>query len=624
MTIKKYITLALTTLMFAGCVNDEYNNSSVENRLPLAFETSLTGSRPVTRAIGGQFEANDELLCYVRHIYSSDLSTDKDYQEVTAYKKLVTINKDGEPTVKQYWDDYSDSDSPENDLRTDNHALQSYYGYCYNGGTPSPALDEATGVLGWTTAADQTTNGTMKANDLLWSKAQDPVSYAHAKENRSGLSIPYTHAMSKFTIVVVADEGFESDDLKTTSVTLDGMKRSGTFTAPTASVEATGTTTVKMYANTASTTTDSKPCRAYEAVVVPTTELSLNKHLATISNVGSNNYEVYLTDKILSDWATGIDKGVSMSGVNYKLTITLNKQVINIVATLANWTDISATGTGEINFDADVTSIDKSNNAALKDGDSFSLWMTEDLRNLGSIATTSSFNGTKFENKPAIYWPNGSDKFYFRALAQNTETKTLDAVTTNDMTQGTDLLWGTTAAHTGTEADNTTTHDYTEGAAINPRTGNVPMLFKHTMSNVVINLTTSDDDSKVILTDATVTLTNLTTSGKVDIATGVVTPGSTLAAKAVDGATVFNNLIMVPQTITDDARLIITTDGTTYSLQLNKCVDTDDNDVLIKNWTSGNKYTYTITLKKEEVAFRALVQDWTPNTGSGNATLDWD
>ena len=138
------------------------------------------------------------------------------------------------------------------------------------------------------------------------------------------------------------------------------------------------------------------------------------------------------------------------------------------------------------------------------------------------------------------------------------------------------------------------------------------------MSNVVVSLATSSDASAVDLTGAKITLTNLIKDGIIDIATGDITLGSTMA-----DITATDETIMVPQTISDNTRLIITlTDGTTYSLQLNKC--TDATDAAVTEWTSGNKYTYTITLKKEEIKFRALVQDWKDNTGSGNATLDWD
>ena len=242
---------------------------------------------------------------------------------------------------------------------------------------------------------------------------------------------------------------------------------------------------------------------------------------------------------------------------------------------------------------------------------------------MGAIATTAQFNGTKFVNTPAIYWPNGSDSYYFRALAQKTALKTLDAVATNAVSQGTDLLWGTTSAHVGTEENGTTTHNYAAGAAINPRTGDVPLTFSHVMSNVVINLETSSDASAVDLTGAKVSLTNLYNDGTVNIATGVVTDGTSRAARPVDEVTAFDNLIMVPQQLTDNSRLIVElADGTTYSLQLNECVD--GSSYPVSEWESGERYTYTVSVRKEKIQFRALINDWVDRTGSGNATLDWD
>lgn len=620
MTINKYIILALSILTFAGCSSDD-DFSQEQSRLPLTFEASLSGSRSVTRAVGGSFDTGDKLLCYVRHIYSTDLSTDKNYLEVDPYKKLVTII-DGEPTEKLYWDDFSDNNSDGHYLRTANHALQSFYGYCYNGGEPTTALVNATGVLGWTTDNDQTTDGDMKKNDLLWSPAQNPVTYVHAKENREGLSIPYTHAMSKFTIVVVADEGFEADDLNNATVTLKDMNKVGTFTAPTSTVEATGTTDVQMYAN-AVTTTEGKTSRAYEAVSVPLVSLTTDKLLATINNVDGNNYEVYLTDAILTAWTDGIKENKSQSGINYKLTITLNKQTIAVVATLADWTDVSATGTGEINFTADVKSIDK-DNAGLTDGDTFTLWKMSALTKEAfaeAKKTIATYSGSAFTYDKKLYWDKASDDSYFRALAKK-ETK-LTAVEDTTLAQGTDLLWGTTAEHTGIEA-NGTEHKYEEGVAINPRTGAVPLIFKHVMSKVVVNLETTDDASQVVTAGATVTMTNVIDNGTLNIFTGNVKFGgskSDVVVKNKDNT--ITEAIMVPQEINDKAKIVITlADGTTYSLLLNTCEDKDGKAV--KDWYSGNLYEYAITLKKEEIQFRVMVKDWERNTGSGNATLDWD
>ena len=80
---------------------------------------------------------------------------------------------------------------------------------------------------------------------------------------------------------------------------------------------------------------------------------------------------------------------------------------------------------------------------------------------------------------------------------------------------------------------------------------------------------------------------------------------------------------MIPQQIANESRMIVKlADGTTYSLRLNQC--TDGTDAAVTGWESGNRYTYTISFKKEQIGFRVLVQDWTENTGSGNAMLDWD
>lgn len=602
-------------MIMAGCSNDGNGLEPELGSLPLRLEPSLSGNVPVTKATGSQFEATDELLCYVRHV-------DSNSAEYAINAKLVTLI-DGVTTEPIYWDDFSNSANEGTDLRTAGHGLHTFYGYCYNGGTPDMPLTEATGVLGWNTQADQSAQGVMKKCDLLWSASQTMVEYNHARDDHGTLAVPFTHAMSKFTIVLVADEGFSAGALDNTSVTLSGMNVNGIFTAPDATVDVNGTTTVKMYAGEPSVSAGN-PSRAYEAVSVPKVALASGNLLATVKDVEGNDYRVVLSDDMIAGWAAGIDDdGKSKSGYNYKLTVTLSKQAVNIVATLADWTDVSASGIGEINFTADVKTIDKSNDAGITNGSSFSLWMTKDLDNVGSIATTAVFDGSGFVNTPAIYWPNGTDSYYFRALAQNTDVKTLDAVTSTAVSQGTDLVWGTTSAHTGTESDGVTTHDYPAGAAINPRTGDVPLSFCHVMSCVAIYLETGSDASAVDLDGAKVTLTSLYTEGTVDIATGTVTSKGSKAVNAVDESTTFGKLFMIPQQIANESRMIVKlADGTTYSLRLNQC--TDGTDAAVTGWESGNRYTYTISLKKEQIGFRVLVQDWTENTGSGNAMLDWD
>lgn len=611
MIIRRYFILSLSALMLAGCAGDEEvnNSSSTDERLPLRLEATLSGNRPVTRAEGSKFETGDVLYSYVQHVYKDgeDYKKAPDIQASLVEFKNPTVDEvDGNtynltPGTALYWDDFSkSSDDGASDLRKDNHGLRSYYGYCLNGiDIKNVALTESTGVLTWSASTNQSADG-IKTSDLLWSNTQAPVEYKHAVLERGKLTVPYTHAMSKFTVVVVAGDGFKADDLTGASVTLHDMQTKGTFTAPSAEVSATKTDNVTMYGTKRA---DDANQRAFEAVVLPTSSLAKDKHLATITMAG-NTYKVNITDAMLTSWADGIKNEASKSGVNYLLNVKLNKQAISVSATLANWNTVEATGNGEIQFASDVAKVGGNDNS-LNDGDSFALWMAEDGAAFGTKATTKavfSKSEDKFTNEDAIYWSDGTTKFKFRALAEQTSAHTLQAVTTtsivkDDKSKLPDLLWGTSGDD-----------------AIAPRTGDVPLTFKHAMSNVSVTLeTTTDEKSKVEIDNATIIITDLKIDGAIDIDNGVVGAGSTPGDVVIAGET-----IMVPQEFSADARLVITlVDKTTYSLKLSSIT-------AIPKWEGGNKYLYTIHLEKEEMKFSATIQPWVEKTGSGKADLDWD
>lgn len=626
MIIRRYFILSLSALMLAGCAGDEEvnNSSSTDERLPLRLEATLSGNRPVTRAEGSKFETGDVLYSYVQHVYKDgeDYKKAPDIQASLVEFKNPTVDEvDGNtynltPGTALYWDDFSkSSDDGASDLRKDNHGLRSYYGYCFNGiDIKNVALTESTGVLTWSASTNQSATG-IKTSDLLWSKTQDPVEYKHAVLERGKLTIPYTHAMSKFTVVVVAGDGFKADDLTGASVTLHDMNVTGTFTAPTADVSATKTENVTMFGNEK----DGNQ-RIFEAIVVPTTSLAENKHLATITMAG-NTYKVNISFSMLTSWADGIENAASKSGVNYKLTVELKKQKVTVSATLANWTTVEATGNGEIQFDANVGDLGD-NYENVKADDSFALWMAEAGDDFGSDASTLvtyDSDANRFTNNTAVYWPDGTTKFKFRALAEQTSAHTLQAVTTTSIVKDTnsklpDLLWGTSG-----------------DVAIAPRTGDVPLTFKHALSNVIVTLETTTGDAAVTLAGASVTLANLNTEGTINIADAEITsktPSDNAFTGVVDSEKHQVSTLMVPQDVNGkDMKLVVTIDdgtttGTTYSLLLKDCKDEDGN--YITKWVGGNKYNYTIHLEKEAMKFRAVIEEWKPTTGSGNATLDWD
>ena len=81
--------------------------------------------------------------------------------------------------------------------------------------------------------------------------------------------------------------------------------------------------------------------------------------------------------------------------------------------------------------------------------------------------------------------------------------------------------------------------------------------------------------------------------------------------------------MVIPQDLTDRRLTITRRDRTKYGVLLTDCV-VSETGTPITEWERGKSYTYTITLGKEAIQFRAMIKDWDNATGKGNASLDWD
>ncbi len=515
-------------LLLAGCSRDMAVNSdflSGETKTPLTIEASLNTDQNQTRAADNKFETDDILLAYIRHTTGD---TKGSYTSVTArlvaFKKgsvamtgetsiletsdLTSVDPSNTATaVPLYWDDFSNSSSTDTDLRTSGHGLQSFYGYCYNGGTPTTELVNETGVLGWTVATDQSTSATtVKNQDLLWSAEQETVVYAHSTAREASstvthgtITIPYTHAMSEVTVKVTAKQldGFTSNaPLQNTVLTLNSMNTVASLTAPAGTVTSTTPTSVVMYGDK---TYSSGETRNYTAIVAPGTVLKVDEKLLDIVNVEDNNYTLKITSTMVAEntaWAVGhtlkTNNGTyieTLPGYNYHLDVTVQKAAVEVKATLANWITVNASGTGEIQLDDDdsnlyvndteivgetpiqVINLDKDKFA---NASSFSLfWMkaasakaaavTTTANDSYTYATVSTFDndGTDpddvWTNSPELYWPNKTDNYYFRALAKynSSSTSSVSKITS----VGTFYSDKGTAVEQGSITDDATSHD---------------------------------------------------------------------------------------------------------------------------------------------------------------------
>lgn len=626
--MKLHKVLYLLPLMsLAACqenVLDQHPSEGERTPLSVTALLDVNSTPSKTRAEDKQFDTGDQLLAYIRHVKWDGSTGDRNPVSADKAPVLITFTK-GSKTMAAYsgndiipigtgvnlglssentqqtsdltnnlgvggghiyWDDFSDASSEGTDLHTDGHYLQSYYGYCYNGGTVTTALDEAAGTIGWTVSTDQTSS--FKTSDLLWSAEQNPVRYDHASVRedgtRAGLVLPYTHAMSKVTINVIAGEGFSNDygfqnteGTKKTGVTLDKVRIKCTATAPTATLtypektDDTAKDNVTMKPGTVGKTeTDNRPVCPFQAIIVPSV-LTVGNKLASITDMDGNEYFIYITDNIINGWSTQLTdtdedihdgtaqsrpetrtddaqipagKGHQMkSGVNYVLNVTVNKTEVTVSATILDWNEVTAEGEGKIFFEHDIK--EDPNNLGNIDNDlkehgfdvyksTSNTFRTSDNKDLLK-ATSLRWNRTseKWKYNPDIYWLGGQNE-YFRALS-NVKTDATGTPVNESLTMenGRDHLWGTTPAHSG-EYEDHTPYTYAEGDPLAPRTGKVPLLFYHAMAKITINLkdimadTQSPDPSSLLeLEGATIQLTKLATGGTIELDKGKITPFDT-------------------------------------------------------------------------------------------------
>lgn len=631
--IYRYIGTVAVALGFVACANDNGDAPSNDGGktpidIAVAFVDGEIVSKSSTRAVDKTFEANDKLVAHLQHVNG----TGADAILVGNYEKTITLTMNSDVTMSEtsnnniqqtssfainedlYWDDFSDDT---NDIRTQGHGLRSAWGYCYNGKDNFPESNNHSDEITWEAATNQKSG--FKTSDLLWSKTIDPVAYNHDKNNHGTITIPYTHAMSKATIVLTAGEGFNEKAFDNTEITLKGVNVKGKFTASTGQVVG---VTAEGHHDTGDIQMQKLPIDEnnkkeviFECVFVPNTLLSANNEWAEIKDVEGNDYNIYLTETMLGNDAWNATS--TASGVNYKLTATIKKQKVDVVAQIADWIIKETSAEGKILFTTDLTGVDYND---MIPGTSYDVFTSESQTSGYSKSTTRNYTDSKWTDYPVIYWQGEGKGLYFRGLAkyENNLIKSVEGSTTAN--QGTDLLWATTPQHTGKD-NSGNDKTYQAGEKIEPRTSFVPLKFEHAMSKVKFTFaTTGNDDTKVELSELTFSIDGIVNKGTIDISNGKIK----LSEASEDKQSLTESeKIVIPQSLEGKNMKITLKDGTTYTLDLPKC-KVNNTTTEIAEWKAGESYEYTITLAKEAIQFRALIKDWNKKTGSGDASLDWD
>ena len=724
--IKKIIYI-LCIVSLASCAETETENHFINGneKTPVDIRISCQDGNVGTRAYDNTFEEADDIYVYLRHIIKNGENNFSPVNGTGTEPKLVTLkvisagsslssNANNlsvvDPALGLYWDDFSAGGIGDSThIRTQNHALQSYYGYCFNGREKNNYLQESkkhNGEITWAVDLDQRSN--FKTNDLLWSFPTD-VTYNHGDShdsNHGDLNIKFFHAMSKITVHLKGKKGFDENAFNNTTVTLKNVNTQCTLTPSEVNegnriTDSNTTADVTMDSNTASVS-ESTPERIFFALIAPGTVITEGTELAVINGVDNNNYSLKVNSNIFLQEAWGKDHTVSGSspsrsittkpGYHYYITVDVNKSEITTVTTLENWSTVNATGTGDIIFDddgndenlvfEDATTPEKPGDIKIhlidkdkfQQGSEFSLFDLQKTEENSTDATKrtnhayqyvtvpkfTEVNGEQiWVNNPELYWPNKTVNYFFRALAKymgkESDKNKIEkvgalnsdkgvAISQGKISEGKDIIWGTTAKHYGKHSnfdinDPSTYTTYQRGQAIPPRTGDVPMAFEHITSKISVSLETSKPANEgdptpanaVDLDGAKISISNLYTSGTVNIEDGSIALNNTISSDAIkDYLYPITDYIVMPHVngLPENAKITITLkDGTTYSLLLKSCkvmVDGQPNGSVVDKWNPGRHYSYVIKLTKEDISFRALIKNWEETSvAGGDATLEW-
>lgn len=453
-------------------------------------------------------------------------------------------------------------------------------------------------------------------------------------------SLVFNHALSRFTINVKKGEGFgviSATEFNVTTAKLTGMTTAGTLNVASGTMTSTATDKEVTFVGTKTDYTDASSVKIgykFCAQVFPGVTLQNVETTMLTFVIDGNNYnikgkEIYeALTATASDDAEKTDRASLKAGKNYNLNITINKKGIEITsAKLIDWEQITGseqTPTNDITVYANMESTAGTQTTVASDiyRSSAADGKTGYASNKNTLAADNTL-GTKW------YWPDNSTQYHFRTISpQNTivtsSTNDYITMTGGAIADGNDYIWGAPLkeTHKGEEAHKFT---YNDGyatylyPAIGVTDSKIHITQFHVMSNIEVNLSTSDDDSKLDLTDAKVELMGFYNTATLDLydakitTTGSVTETQDITRTENTAIATKHTYRVIPQAVAS-LKFKITAQGNIYYVDIK---DVLFNGSTITNWLPGEAYVYKFKLTKKGIdVLSAKLVDWTTITGN--------
>lgn len=258
-------------------------------KLPISISTDIT------RATETAFENGDEIGLFVVNHNADGSAADLKLTGNHVDNMKYTYNGLWTPATQTYWKDNT------------THA-DFYLYYPYNAALGS--VD----AMPWTVSADQSTEASYKAADLMVGKTSDVA------PQEAAVKIDARHMMSQMVINLVAGNGFTEASLSAAKigVTINRLKNNGSVSLATATVTAKGDDT------------DITPLKgegnSYKALVVP--QAVGEGNLITV-NVDGRNFNLTKDSKLTT----------LAAGKTYRFTVTLSKTSNGVNVNITKWED---------------------------------------------------------------------------------------------------------------------------------------------------------------------------------------------------------------------------------------------------------------------------------------------
>lgn len=633
--------LLATALVAAGCSSDE-NVAEIDDSQRSAIE--LSGANSVSRA--GFTGAETTLkLHYVstkgetdETLYMTSSATaaiDASPTETSVSAVSQTTGADGE---KRYWDDI--------------HAKESKLSL-YAIAVPDKdgvSLNEAniTAFNAWDTKQKEGT-ATAVANTIAWEVstsqtldkiADEDLAYSNnvSGENTLGFNttsktfekaegdkkLVFNHALSRFTINIKKGDGFGdfSNSFNVSSVKFTGLNVSGTLNVATGGLTGLATDDVDAVGSKAVLNDEESKQIGYTYVAQAFPGTTLKDVTTTLLSitVDGNTYPITADQIYKALLANNSDKETDIAslkaGKNYNLTINLKKTAIEITsAQLVDWVTINATEMTPSNAIALDAKMEQNGGDASK-------VVASDLYRSTSLATGYTEKTTLAADGKTMgttwYWPDNNTKYYFRTISpQNTPVATSDpntiTMTGGEIANTNDYIWGAPLEEKHDGAEHKFEYSNTNGyntylyPAIGPTKSEIHLTQFHMMSNLQVNLTTSDGADKVDLSDATVEILNFNNTATLALSNAAITitgdKVTTSGAITANSDHTEHTWRVIPQTTTD-ITLKITAAGNVYNVKLPA-------NTGISAWLPGKSYVYTFKLVKTGIHITtAQLVDW--------------